>query len=77
MASEFVKKVVQLPGYVKEHWNTTNPGEYLTLREAIYFCIGAMGINAVNYTITLISFGAGFFAVPLWVFRHRSFTLSD
>lgn len=61
MASEFVKKVVQLPGYVKEHWNTTNPGEYLTLREAIYFCIGAMGINAVNYTNMLISFSAGYF----------------
>lgn len=48
--------------YVRTHWNTKNPGEYLTLRDIVFFTIGAMGINAFSFVSTFLNFTSGYFA---------------
>lgn len=71
--SKTFKKLAGVPDYVRNHWRTTNPGEYMTLREAVYYCIGSMGINAVNYTITLIAFSAGYFCGSIMGISNQEF----
>ena len=42
-ASEIIGKVKELPAYVKDHWNTPNEGEYLTLKESTAYMLTQAG----------------------------------
>ena len=60
-ASEIIGKVKELPGYVKDHWNTPNEGEYLTLKESTAYMLTQAGSYVFLTASGIISFSAGYF----------------
>lgn len=60
-ASEIIGKVKELPAYVKDHWNTPNEGEYLTLKESTAYMLTQAGSYVFLTASGIISFSAGYF----------------
>mgnify|MGYP003287712765 FL=1 len=60
-ASEIIGKVKELPTYVKDHWNTPNEGEYLTLKESTAYMLTQAGSYVFLTASGIISFSAGYF----------------
>ena len=60
-ASEIIGKVKELPGYIKDHWNTPNEGEYLTLKESTAYMLTQAGSYIFLTASGIISFSAGYF----------------
>lgn len=59
--SEIIGKVKELPGYIKDHWNTPNEGEYLTLKESTAYMLTQAGSYVFLTASGIISFSAGYF----------------
>ena len=59
--AEIIGKVKELPGYVKNHWNTPNEGEYLTLKESTAYMLTQAGSYVFLTASGIISFSAGYF----------------
>ncbi len=58
---QIVSTVKGLPTYVKEHWNTPNKGEYLTLKEFMAYTLTQAGSYVYLTASGIISFTAGYF----------------
>lgn len=58
---EIISKVKELPAYVKDHWNTPNEGEYLTLKETAAYTLTQAGSYVFLTASGIISFSAGYF----------------
>jgi len=41
---------------VKKNWNQPNEGEYLSLKEFMFFCFGGMGIGTVSDVVLMLNF---------------------
>lgn len=59
--NEIIGKVKEFPGYVKDHWNTPNEGEYLTLKESAAYMLTQAGSYVFLTASGIISFSAGYF----------------
>ncbi len=59
--SEIIGTVKGLPTYVKEHWNTPNEGEYLSLKEFMAYTLTQAGSYVYLTASGIISFTAGYF----------------
>ncbi len=59
---EIIGKVKEAPAYVKEHWNTPNEGEYLTLKEMVAYTLTQGGSYAYLCVSGMIAFSAGYFS---------------
>ncbi len=59
--NEIISTVKGLPSYVKEHWNTPNEGEYLTLKESAAYMLTQAGSYVFLTASGIISFSAGYF----------------
>lgn len=59
--AEIIGKVKSAPAYVKEHWNTPNEGEYLTLKEMAAYTLTQAGSYVFLTASGIISFSAGYF----------------
>ena len=59
--AEIVGKMKELPGYVKDHWNTPCEGEYLTLKESAAYMLTQAGSYVFLTASGIISFSAGYF----------------
>lgn len=71
--SKVLNSIKGLPGYVKQHWNTTNPGEYLTLREVTFYTLGSMGINGVLQLFYLVTFSADYLCGSIFGIAVKDF----
>ncbi len=59
--TEIIDKVKGLPSYIKEHWNTPNENEYLTLKEMAAYTLTQAGSYIFLTASGIISFSAGYF----------------
>ncbi len=59
--ADIIGKVKEFPGYVKDHWNTPNEGEYLTLKESAAYMLTQAGSYVFLTASGIISFSAGYF----------------
>lgn len=59
--AEIIGKVKGAPAYVKDHWNTPNEGEYLTLKEMAAYTLTQAGSYIFLSASGIISFSAGYF----------------
>lgn len=60
--AEIIGKVKGAPAYVKEHWNTPNEGEYLTLKEMAAYTLTQGGSYVYLSVSGMIAFSAGYFS---------------
>lgn len=58
---KIVSTVKGLPAYVKDHWNTPNEGEYLTLKEFMAYTLTQAGSYIYLTASGIITFSAGYF----------------
>ena len=59
--SEITTKVKEFPGYVKTHWNTPAPGEYLTLKEFAAYTASQTGTYIYMTASSIVTFSASLF----------------
>ncbi len=58
---QIISTVKGIPSYVKDHWNTPNEGEYLTLKEFVAYTLTQGGSYVYLTASGIISFTAGYF----------------
>ncbi len=72
---ELGAKIKQAPTYVKEHWNSPNEGEYLSLSETAAYTFGQAGIYIFMTFAGIMTFGATYFTGSIMGISNLDFTI--
>ncbi len=72
---ELGAKIKQAPGYVKEHWNSPNEGEYLSLSEMAAYTFGQAGVYIFMTFAGIMTFGATYFTGSIMGISNLDFTI--
>ncbi len=72
---ELGAKIKQAPDYVKEHWNSPNEGEYLSLSETAAYTFGQAGIYIFMTFAGIMTFGATYFTGSIMGISNLDFTI--
>jgi Na+/melibiose symporter-like transporter len=72
---ELGAKIKQVPTYVKEHWNSPNEGEYLSLSETAAYTFGQAGIYIFMTFAGIMTFGATYFTGSIMGISNLDFTI--
>jgi len=72
---ELGAKIKQAPGYVKEHWNRPNEGEYLSLSEMVAYTFGQAGVYIFMTFASFMTFGATYFTGSIMGISNLDFTI--
>ncbi len=73
--TELISKVKSLPGYVKEHWNTPNEGEFVSLKEFVAYTATQAGSYIFLTASGLLSFSASYFCGSIMELSNMQFQL--
>ncbi len=72
---ELTQKVKDVPAYVKEHWNTNNEGEYLTLKEMAAYTLTLGGAYVYQAIAGVITFSASYFCGSIVGLANLDFSI--
>ena len=72
---ELGAKIKQAPGYVKEHWNRPNEGEYLSLSEMAAYTFGQSGLYIFMTFAGIMTFAATYFTGSIMGISNLDFTI--
>lgn len=72
---ELGAKIKQAPGYVKEHWNSPNEGEYLSLSEMAAYTFGQSGLYIFMTFAGIMTFAATYFTGSIMGISNLDFTI--
>ena len=72
---EIISKVKGLPSYVKEHWNTPNEGEYVSLKEFVAYTATQAGSYIFLTAAGMLSFSASYFCGSIMELSNMQFQL--
>ncbi|MBQ4572147.1 MAG: MFS transporter [Clostridia bacterium] len=73
--NEIIGKVKELPGYVKDHWNTPNEGEYVSLKEFCAYTATQAGSYIFLTASGMLSFSASYFCGSIMGLSNMQFQL--
>ncbi len=73
--NEITAKIKDVPAYVKGHWNTTNEGEYLTLKETAAYTVTLGGAYVYQSIAGLITFSASYFCGSIIGLANLDFSI--
>ncbi len=68
--------VADLLSGVKQNWNTPKPGEYTSLKEFMFYCLGIMGVCGFTFICNdTVSFTAGYLCGSIFEIKMMDFTI--
>ena len=73
--TEIISTVKGLPTYVKEHWNTPNEGEFVSLKEFVAYTATQAGSYIFLTASGLLSFSASYFCGSIMELSNMQFQL--
>lgn len=73
--TEIISTVKGLPSYVKEHWNTPNEGEYVSLKETVAYTATQAGSYIFLTASGMLSFSASYFCGSIMGISNIQFQL--
>ena len=73
--TEIISTVKGLPSYVKEHWNTPNEGEYVSLKEFCAYTATQAGSYIFLTASGMLSFSASYFCGSIMGLSNMQFQL--
>ncbi len=70
------QKIADLLLGVKTNWNTPKPGEYTSLKEFLFYCLGIMGVCAFTFICNdTVSFTASYLCGSIFEIQMMDFTI--
>lgn len=73
--AEIIGKIKGAPGYVKEHWNTPNEGEFISLKELCAYTATQAGSYIFLTASGLLSFSASYFCGSIMELSNMQFQI--
>ena len=69
-------KAAALVTLVKDNWHTPRPGEYTSMKEFIFYCLGIMGVCGFTFICNdTVSFTAGYLCGSIFEIKMMDFTI--
>lgn len=70
------EKAAGLVTLVKDNWHTPRPGEFTTMKEFIFYCLGIMGVCGFTFICNdTVSFTAGYLCGSIFEIKMMDFTI--
>ena len=71
-----IDAAVSLIESIKENWKTPRPGEYTTIKEFMFYCLGIMGVCGFTFICSdTVAFTAGYLCGSIFEIKMLDFTI--
>ena len=71
-----VDAVAGLINNLKQNWNTPKPGEYTSIKEFMFYCLGIMGVCGFTFICSdTVAFTAGYLCGSIFEIKMLDFTI--